>query len=73
MEGHVFKLEEFLKYGQMDLTSAQCALVQTLQNAGGVNLNRQLTHHQSTLVSRLDQIGTNETASTNETVSNENE
>lgn len=55
--------EDFLRYGKMDLTSSRIQLVQLLQNAGGNNLNRQLTHHQSTLVTRLKQIGTNETAS----------
>ncbi|XP_051158422.1 39S ribosomal protein L10, mitochondrial isoform X2 [Leptopilina boulardi] len=49
---------EFLEYGKMDLTSARVGLVSVLQNAGGNNLNRQLTHHQSTLVTRLEQIST---------------
>lgn len=61
LEGQVLKYDEFLKYGALDITTAQSGLVQVLQNAGGVNLSRQLTHHQSTLVSRLKQIGTNET------------
>lgn len=60
LEGQVLKFDDFLKYGTMDITTAHCGLVQVLQTAGGVNLNRQLTHHQSTLVSRLKQIGTNE-------------
>lgn len=47
----------------MDLTTSRVHLVQVLQMAGGNNLNQQLTHHQSTLVARLKQIGTNETAS----------
>lgn len=47
----------------MDLTTARVHLVQLLQNAGGNNLNQQLTHHQSILVDRLKQIGINETAS----------
>lgn len=47
----------------MDLTSSRVQLVQLLQNAGGNNLNRQLTHHQSTLVTRLKQISTDETTS----------
>lgn len=55
--------EDFLKYGKMDLTTSRVHLVQLLQSAGGNNLNRQLTHHQSTLVDRLRQIGVNETAS----------
>ncbi|XP_043257279.1 39S ribosomal protein L10, mitochondrial [Colletes gigas] len=67
LEGQVFKYDYFIKYGSMDMTSAQLGLVQVLQNAGGVNLNQQLTHHQTTLVARLKQIGTNETPS------NENE
>ncbi|XP_015428623.1 PREDICTED: 39S ribosomal protein L10, mitochondrial [Dufourea novaeangliae] len=60
LDGYVFKYDDFLKYGQMDMVTAQLGLVQALQNAGGVNLNRQLTHHQTTLVTRLKQIGTNE-------------
>lgn len=63
LEGHVLNKQDFLKYGKMDLTSARVHLVQVLQDAGGNNLNRQLTHHQSTLVTRLKQIGTNETTS----------
>jgi len=63
LEGRVLNKEDFLRYGKMDLTSSRIQLVQLLQNAGGNNLNRQLTHHQSTLVTRLKQIGTNETAS----------
>lgn len=47
----------------MDLTTSRMQLVQLLQNAGGNNLDQQLTHHQSTLVARLKQIGTNETTS----------
>ncbi|XP_078033456.1 large ribosomal subunit protein uL10m-like [Augochlora pura] len=58
LEGEVMNRDDFLKYGQMDIETAQLGLVQVLQNAGGVNLNRQLTHHQTTLVSRLKQIGT---------------
>lgn len=63
LEGQVLNSSDFLKYGQMDMVSVQLGLVQVLQNAGGLNLNRQLTHHQTTLVSRLKQIGTNETVS----------
>ncbi|KOC65588.1 Partitioning defective 3 like protein B [Habropoda laboriosa] len=62
LEGQVFKLEQFMKYGEMDITTAHLNLVQILQCAG-VNLNQQLTHHQSTLVTRLKQIGTKETTS----------
>ncbi|XP_076679592.1 large ribosomal subunit protein uL10m-like [Andrena cerasifolii] len=60
LDGHVLVYDDFLKYGKMDITTAHLGLVQALQNAGGVTLNRQLTHHQATLVSRLQQIGTNE-------------
>lgn len=60
LEGHVLNKEDFLRYGKMDLTSSRVHLVQLLQNAGGNNLNQQLTHHQSTLVARLKQIGTDE-------------
>lgn len=63
MEGQVLNYDDFLKYGEMDIVTTQLGLVQTLQNAGGLNLNRQLTHHQTTLVTRLGQIGTNETTS----------
>ncbi|RLU20682.1 hypothetical protein DMN91_007295 [Ooceraea biroi] len=63
LEGRILSKEDFLKYGKMDLTTAQVHLVQVLQSAGGNNLNQQLTHHQSTLVTRLKQIGTNEIVS----------
>lgn len=63
LEGRVLNKIDFLKYGKMDLTTSRAHLVQVLQMAGGNNLNQQLTHHQSTLVARLKQIGTNETAS----------
>ena len=63
LEGQVLNYDDFLKYGEMDIVTAQLSLVQVLQNAGGLNLNRQLTHHQTTLVTRLEQIGTNETSS----------
>ena len=46
--------------GKVDLASAQAGLVHVLRTAAGGNLNRQLTHHQSTLVTRLKQIGTKE-------------
>lgn len=49
----------------MDLTSAQVGLVSVLQSAGGNNLNRQLTHHQSTLVTRLEQISTSKSTCDN--------
>ncbi|XP_076284982.1 large ribosomal subunit protein uL10m-like [Lasioglossum baleicum] len=65
LEGEVLSYHDFLKYGKMDIATAQLGLVQVLQNAGGVHLNQQLTHHQTTLVSRLKQIGTNGSA-TNE-------
>lgn len=51
-----------MRYGKLDLTTSRMHLVQMLQNAGGNNLNQQLTHHQSTLVARLKQISLNETA-----------
>ena len=51
---------EFLKFSDFDLKTAQAGLVQVLRNAAGGNLNQQLTHHQSTLVTRLKQIGTKE-------------
>ncbi|XP_043288704.1 39S ribosomal protein L10, mitochondrial [Venturia canescens] len=57
LEGRLLHLNDFLKYGNMDITEARSGLVHTLQTAGGLNLNRQLNCHQSTLVSRLDQIG----------------
>ncbi|XP_028044810.1 39S ribosomal protein L10, mitochondrial [Monomorium pharaonis] len=63
LEGRVLNKENFLRYGKMDLTSSRVQLVQVLQNAGGNNLNQQLTHHQSTLIARLKQIGTNEKTS----------
>ncbi|XP_017766533.1 PREDICTED: 39S ribosomal protein L10, mitochondrial-like [Eufriesea mexicana] len=63
LEGQVMKLDDFRRYGEMDITTAQSYLVQTLQNAAGGNLNRQLTYHQSMLLTRLNQIGTIETTS----------
>lgn len=56
LKGKLLNLNDFLKYGETDLISAQCGLVQTLQNATGNNLCRQLVHHQSTLYRRLKQI-----------------
>lgn len=63
LEGQILKYDDFLKFKDITITIAQSNLVQVLQNAGGVNLTRQLTHHQSTLLTRLKQIGTNETTS----------
>ncbi|XP_076180533.1 large ribosomal subunit protein uL10m-like isoform X1 [Ptiloglossa arizonensis] len=63
IDGYVLKYDDFLKYGSMDILATQFGLVQILQNASGVNINRQLTHHQTTLVNRLKQIGTDETTS----------
>ncbi|XP_018051194.1 PREDICTED: partitioning defective 3 homolog [Atta colombica] len=63
LEGQVLNKKDFLKYGKMDLTSTRIHLVQVLQSAGGNNLNQQLTHHQSTLIARLKQIGTDKTTS----------
>ncbi|XP_014212778.1 39S ribosomal protein L10, mitochondrial isoform X2 [Copidosoma floridanum] len=58
LHGKLLSRDALLKYGQLDLTTAQAGLVQVLRAASGGNLNRQLTHHQSTLVTRLKQIGT---------------
>lgn len=63
LNGRLLSANEFLLYGQMDITMARASLVQILQNAAGNNLNQQITHHQSTLVSRLRQIGTSEVPS----------
>lgn len=63
LEGHLLNKDDFLRYGKLDLTTSRVHLVQLLQNAAGNNLNQQLIHHQSTLVARLKQIGTNETPS----------
>ncbi|XP_076758258.1 large ribosomal subunit protein uL10m-like [Xylocopa sonorina] len=60
LEGHVLNHDDFMKYSKMDIATMQYSFVQLLQTAGGNNLNRQLTHHQSKLVSRLKQIGTSE-------------
>ncbi|XP_020711247.2 39S ribosomal protein L10, mitochondrial [Athalia rosae] len=57
LDGKFVDKKEFVNYASLgDLTAVRTGLVQVLQNAGGVNLNRQLTHHQSLLVSRLQQI-----------------
>ncbi|KAK0092918.1 hypothetical protein PV326_000325 [Microctonus aethiopoides] len=61
LDSTLLNVNDFLKYGEMDITEARGGLVQTLQTAAGGNLCRQLTHHQSTFVSRLDQIRNNET------------
>ncbi|XP_011312876.1 39S ribosomal protein L10, mitochondrial isoform X1 [Fopius arisanus] len=61
LDGRLLNVNDFLKYGSMDITSARTQLVQTLQSAAGANLCRQLTHHQETLVTRLGQIGKGET------------
>ncbi|KAG7188743.1 hypothetical protein KM043_008363 [Ampulex compressa] len=58
LEGRLLSRNDFLKFGKSDITTERVGLLQTLQTAGGNNLNRQLTHHQTTLVSRLKQIGT---------------
>jgi hypothetical protein len=63
LEGHLLNRQDFLKYGKLDLTTLRMHLVQVLQNAGGNNLNQQLTHHQSVLLARLKQIDTNTTIS----------
>ncbi|XP_043682492.1 uncharacterized protein LOC122635871 isoform X2 [Vespula pensylvanica] len=57
LEGKLLSVNEFKYYGRMDLTAAQVSLVQVLQSAGGNNLKQQITHHQSALISRLQQIG----------------
>lgn len=62
--GHLLSHNDFLKYGMTNLTTERAGLVNSLQKAGGVKLNEQLTHHQSTLVSRLKQIGTNNASET---------
>ncbi|EFN85569.1 39S ribosomal protein L10, mitochondrial [Harpegnathos saltator] len=62
LEGRLLNKENFLRYGKSDLTTSRMHLVQVLQNAGGNNLNQQLTQHQSTLVARLKQISINEAA-----------
>ncbi|XP_012276160.1 39S ribosomal protein L10, mitochondrial [Orussus abietinus] len=61
LEGKLLHLNDFLRYGKMDLQSTQVGLVQVLQSAAGGSLNHQLTYHQTTLVSRLNQIATPET------------
>ncbi|XP_015516946.1 39S ribosomal protein L10, mitochondrial [Neodiprion lecontei] len=61
MNGKLMSRNELVNYAAMgDITAVRSRLVQVLQNAGGANLNRQITHHQSTLVSRLKQISTPE-------------
>lgn len=63
LEGKLLNLNDFKLYGKMDLISAQVSLVQVLQNAGGNNLNQQLIHYPSKLVSQLRQIGTSDAPS----------
>ncbi|XP_058794274.1 large ribosomal subunit protein uL10m [Phymastichus coffea] len=60
LNGKLLHRNEFLEMGKLDLLTSQAGLVQVLRIAAGGNLNRQLTHHQSTLVTRLKQIGTKE-------------
>ena len=60
LDGTLLSRNEFIEMGKLDLASAQASLVHVLRTAAGGNLNRQLTHHQSTLVTRLKQIGTKE-------------
>lgn len=61
IDGKLLDKNSFVEYATLgDLTSVRSGLVQLLQNAGGVNLNRQLNQHQSTLVSRLQQIASPE-------------
>ncbi|XP_003424718.1 partitioning defective 3 homolog [Nasonia vitripennis] len=60
LDGKFLRLNDFIKYGSLDLVTAQAGLVQVLRTAAGGNLNQQLTHHQSTLVTRLKQICTKE-------------
>ncbi|XP_011494409.1 PREDICTED: 39S ribosomal protein L10, mitochondrial [Ceratosolen solmsi marchali] len=52
--------KDFVKIGTMNLVTAQAGLVNVLHLAAGQKLRQQLTHHQSTLVTRLKQIGTKE-------------
>lgn len=61
IQGRFLNHKDFLEYGSFDITTRRALLVQVLQNAAGNNLNRQITHHQTTLVSRLKQIGKTET------------
>lgn len=66
IDGKLLNKNEFVNYAKLgDLTAVRSGLVQVLQNAGGVNLNRQLSHHQSTLVSRLQQISSPELSEEN--------
>lgn len=72
LEGRLLTHDKFMDYGKLDLQSVQADLVSTLQKAGGNNLCRQLTHHQTTLTNVLKQISdqtntTTTTATTTET------
>lgn len=58
IHGKLVSRNELNDLGKLDLVTAQAGLVQVLRAAVGGNLNQQLTHHQSTLVTRLKQIGT---------------
>ncbi|KAF7996661.1 hypothetical protein HCN44_002307 [Aphidius gifuensis] len=57
LDGVLLNLNDFKKYGTMDLTTAQAGLVQTLRTAGGGDIHAKLNQHQMTFVNRLDQIG----------------
>lgn len=57
MDGVFLNVNDFKKYGTMDLTTAQAGLVQTLRTAGGGDIHSKLNQHQMTFVNRLDQIG----------------
>lgn len=57
LDGVFLNVNDFKKYGSMDLTTAQAGLVQTLRTAGGGDLHSKLNQHQMTFVNRLDQIG----------------
>lgn len=56
LDNHLLRIDEFLKYGNMTDEQIYGQLVSTLQTAGGMNLNRQLIHHQSTFIQRLRAI-----------------
>jgi hypothetical protein len=56
IHGKLLHYNDFLKIGSMDLVTAQAGLVEVLRLAAGQYLSQQLTHHQSTLITRLKQI-----------------
>ncbi|KAG8041463.1 hypothetical protein G9C98_002756 [Cotesia typhae] len=56
LDGVLLSIKDFMKYGTMNLDQERAKLVQTIQTAAGANLCRQLNHHPSTLVSRLEAI-----------------